>query len=207
MKKILTVSLLLLLALGGLTRAAENSLPHPLVWCGLDYSKVKMIGTLDFRKPDQIFPGALQEWNGLFMAEMMPKLEAMEPSVESDLDAVKARNDQASTNQIEREDGTRAEKVTPTHITDADIASIIASYQLKHTQGTGLVFIMDRLVKAQATGCFYVVFFDISSKKVLHSERLSESAGGGGFRNYWFRPVKTGVGKLPKIYKTVKPAN
>src|SRR5207248_8255399 len=67
---------------------------NTLVWCGLDYSEVKMIGTLDFRQPAQIFPGELIEWNGLFMKEMMPKLEVMSPSVESDLDAVKARSEE-----------------------------------------------------------------------------------------------------------------
>jgi hypothetical protein len=67
-----------------------------------------------------------------------------------------------------------------------------------------MVFIMDRLVKAQETGCMYVVFFDVASRKVVHSERVCERAGGIGFRNYWFRPVKNVVDKLPKIYKTVK---
>ena len=207
MKKTLMAVLLFTLALIGLAHAAGTVSTNTLVWCGLDYSKVKMIGTLDFRQPDQIFPGALIEWNGLFMKEMMPKLEAMSPSVESDLDAVKARNEKANASQIEREDGTRAEKVDPTDITETNIADIVSSYKLKHDQGVGLVFIMDRLVKAQETGCLYVVFFDIGSRKVLHSERIVASAGGFGFRNYWFRPIKTAVDKLPKIYKQVKAMN
>ena len=183
--------------------AKETASNNVLVWCGLDYSKVKMIGTLDFRQPDQIFPGALSEWNGLFMKEMLPKLETMAPLMESDLSAVEARNEKASASQIEREDGTRAEKVNSSNITEANIAEIVSSYKLKHDNGVGLVFIMDRLVKAQETGCLYVVFFDIGSRKVLHSERIVASAGGFGFRNYWFRPVKTAVDKLPKIYKQI----
>src|SRR5580698_2834200 len=75
---------------------AEGTASGPLVWCGLDYSKVKMIGTQDFRQPDQIFPGMLAKWNGLFMVEMLPKLEGMAKSMESDLDAVTARNERAS---------------------------------------------------------------------------------------------------------------
>jgi hypothetical protein len=63
---------------------------------------------------------------------------------------------------------------------------------------------MDRLVKVQQTGCLYVVFFDISSRKVLKYERFSEKAWGIGFRNYWFRPVKDAVKKLPRMYQEVK---
>lgn len=189
------------LALFGFGHAEAAGSASPLVWCGLDYSKVKMIGAMDFRQPDQIFPGALIGWNALFMNEMMPKLEAMDPTVESDLDAVKASNEKVSASQIEHEDGTRAEKVDSTDITAATIADIVSSYKLKHDKGVGLVFIMDRLVKAQETGCLYVVFFDVGSRKVLHSERIVAPASGIGFRNYWFRPIKTAVGKLPKIYK------
>lgn len=194
----------LLLNLGGVGIGhAEGNSSGPLVWCGLDYSRVKMIGTQDFRQPDQIFPGMLAKWNDLFMVEMLPKLESMAKSVESDLDAVTARNEKASGSQINRADGTQDQMVKPTDITEADIAEAVRGYKLKHDQGVGLVFIMDRLVKVQETGCLYVVFFDVASRRVLHSERLCEKAAGFGFRNYWFRPVKAAVDKLPKMYKQV----
>ena len=32
----------------------------------------------------------------------------------------------------------------------------------------------------------------------------AQPAGGMGFRNYWFRPIKNVVEKLPKIYKGLK---
>lgn len=182
---------------------AQESNPNMLVWCGLDYSKVKMIGTVDFVQPQQIFPGMLVAWNGLFMKEMLPELEKIARSVGSDLDAVEAANEKASSKQIERADGTRAEKVDPTHITESDIADMVKGYNLKHDKGLGLVFIMDRLVKAQQTGCLYVVFFDVGTRKIIKSQRLCEEAGGMGFRNYWFRPVKNAVKKLPKMYKEV----
>jgi hypothetical protein len=203
MKKNLLMVLLIGFA-GLFTGHAQNS-SGPLVWCGLDYSRVKMIGTDDFRQPDQIFPAMLAKWNSLFLTEMMPKLERMAGSVETDLDAVSARNDKASTSQIERHDGSTSEMVTPSHITQADIDDAVHSYKLTHDHGVGLVFIMDRLVKAQQTGCLYAVFFDVSSRKVLYSERYVEKAGGAGFRNYWFKPIKGTVEKLPKAYKTVKP--
>ena len=206
MKKTFIAILLSGLAFTGLVRAQEAATADTLVWCGLDYSMVKMIGTADFKQPDQIFPGMLEQWNALFMKEMIPQLEKMASPVQSDLAAVTARNEKASEKQIERKDGTKDEMIKPTHITDADLASIVKSIKLTHDTGTGLIFVMDRLVKAQETGCLYVVFFDVSSRKVLHSERVVTAAGGAGFRNFWFKPIKTAVAGLPKQYKAIKAA-
>jgi len=198
---------LLLTAMGASVNCAAAPPPansNTLVWCGLDYSKVKMIGSRDFRQPDQIFPEMLMAWNGLFVEEMLPKLEKMAKSVRTDLRAVQERNQKASASQIDRIDGSRDEMVKPTHITDEDIAETVKSYKLENDSGLGCVFIMDRLVKAQATGCMHVVFFDIPSRKVLRSQRVCAEAGGGGFRNYWFRPVKEAVEQLPKMYKQLR---
>src|SRR5947209_7999722 len=87
------------------TTTREFTPADTLIWCGLDYSKVKMIGLSDFRQPDQIFPGMLDRWNELFKREMLPKLSSMAPVVRVDTDAVYARNSQASPSQIVREDG------------------------------------------------------------------------------------------------------
>lgn len=198
----MTVLTLGLLAAGAV-RAQVIDNPDALIWCGLDYSRAKMIGTTDFMRPEQIFPEMLIAWNGLFMKEMLPELEKMSPSLGTDLSAVGAANDKASAKQIEREDGTREEKVNLSHLKEKDIAAIVRSYKLKHEKGLGLVFIVDRLVKMQEMGCVYVVFFDVSSRKVLKSERFSEKAFGIGFRNYWFRPVKQVVKKVPVMYREV----
>ncbi|MGZ4964270.1 MAG: hypothetical protein ACXWC8_17070, partial [Limisphaerales bacterium] len=122
MKQILIALMLLGLADAKISRAGDATSPDGLVWCGLDYSMVKMIGTADFRQPDKIFPDMLAQWNALFMKEMIPQLEKMAKSVKSDLGAVTPGNEQASTKQIERADGTADEMVAPTHITEADIA-------------------------------------------------------------------------------------
>jgi hypothetical protein len=204
MKKILIAMLLLNVAGVTFVRAAETASPNTLVWCGLDYSKVKMIGTLDFRNPDQIFPGMLTAWNGLFMTEMLPQLEKMAGSVRTDLQAVQQSNEKAKAAQIEHKDGSSDEMVKPTHITEADIAGMVTSYKLENSQGLGLVFIMDRLVKAQEMVCVHVVFFDVASRKVVRSERVCGKAGGIGFRNFWFRPVKDTVKQLPKMYQDAK---
>jgi hypothetical protein len=209
MKRILIAVTLISLIVGPTTRAAEVDSTNTLVWCGLDYSMVKMIGTMDFNQPDKIFPNMLNTWNGLFMKEMFPKLDSIwSPwsSVKSDVKSVYSSNEKASPSQIVREDGSREEMVNATHISEADIAKVVSSYDLKNNQGIGLVFIVDRLVKAQQVGCLYVVYFDIPSRKVLYSERVIAKGDGLGFRNYWFNPIKAAVGKLSKMYKKAEKA-
>src|SRR6185503_3051682 len=97
MKRILILLSMLSLMAAGSARAQDDATPDTLVWCGLDYSKVKMIGTADFLQPQQIFPGMIVSWNGLFMTEMLPQLEKMAGGVRTDLKAVEAANQKAST--------------------------------------------------------------------------------------------------------------
>lgn len=175
MKAVLIISVALCLSILT-TFAAERSKDEPLVWCGLDYSKVKMIGTADFRQPEQIFPGMLNAWNSLFMKEMLPEIESMAKVVRVDTAAVTERNAKATSNQIERRDGTRSEMVNTSHLTERDIAEMVSSCKLEQTNGLGLVYIMDRLVKNQDAGCLYVVFFDIQSRAVVRSERMCGEA-------------------------------
>jgi hypothetical protein len=44
----------------------------------------------------------LDEWNNLFMKEMLPELEKMAKSLGTDLAAVRERNSHATPSQIER---------------------------------------------------------------------------------------------------------
>lgn len=209
MKTLTSVTTLLLLAAamtGGSNpaRGAEGAASGTLVWCGLDYANVKMIGSEGFQDPATIFPDKPAAWNALFMQEMLPALEKMAAKLATDTKAVEPGNAKLTAACIVAEDGSRGETVDKSHITEAQIAAAVRGYALKNTQGTGLVFIMDRLVKAQKTACFYVVFFDAGTRRILHQERMCETAGGIGFRNFWFSPVKKAVKKLPALYQKVQ---
>ncbi|HVM60821.1 MAG TPA: hypothetical protein VMV72_08140 [Verrucomicrobiae bacterium] len=194
------------LADGGLVSAQETVTPKTLVWCGLDYSRVKMIGTKDFRNPAGIFPGMPEAWNTMFVNEALPRLKKDVPEVLTSTETVQPGNAKLTADCIIRQDGSEAEMVQPTHITQQDIAATVKAYDIKYKQGLGLVFIMDRLVKSEKTGCMYVVFFDIATRKVVLSERRCESAFGGGFRNYWFAPAKRAAKDLPEMYEKAKAA-
>ena len=187
--------------------AASSKLPAALksadevVWAGLDYSLVRMVGPGDFNDPSAIFPEMLEAWNSLFLREMMRKTEAaVGKPLAPDIGGVTARNGSASEGQIVANAGPN-DGTAKTHISPEILAEAIRGYQLESDRGVGLVFVVDRLVKPEKQGAVYVVFFDIAAREILASERKVYKAAGFGFRNYWFRVPKNAVNDLKRIVK------
>jgi hypothetical protein len=179
-------------------KAATPSLPKSdtVIWTGLDYSMVRMYGTLDFKEPEKIFPNFLNEWNGLFMQERIKTLTAtLKKNIDTDTSGMTERNKLAKPDQVIREDG---KLVKDTHITSKDIADAVRSYKMSKTSGLGLVFIVDRFVKSEGCGAVYLVWFDVATREVLASERVIAKANGFSFRNYWFGVIKNAEPALKK---------
>jgi len=86
--------------------------PNLLVWCGLDYSMVRMIGNARDFPESEMFPNLTDRrgdraepmtsaWNGLFMKEMYPRLSRdLGAIVQADLRAIESRNARVSPQQI-----------------------------------------------------------------------------------------------------------
>ncbi len=172
-----------------------------VIWAGLDYSMVRMYGTMDFKEPEKIFPEMFDNWNGLFLTELVfhesARLQkAVGKTVKPEIEGMAARNKLAKTDQVIRQDGKFSEE---THIKDSDIAEAVRSYKLTSTGGLGLVFIVDRLVKVEQKGAVYLVFFDVATRDVLAQQRVIVKAAGFGFRNFWFRVPKDALPRLKKL--------
>jgi len=172
--------------------AADNgtiSGAESIIWAGIDFSQVKMIGP-DFNKPDEIFPGMLEKWNGLFLKEKIITLtKDLKKKIVLDVECTRIVNKDTSASQIFVSPGPE-DGINKTHITDAIIAKQVNSYKMVSKSGIGLVFIVDRFVKLEEKGAVYVVYFDVATRKVISSKREVNSAAGFGFRNYWFRVIK-----------------
>jgi hypothetical protein len=190
------------LSLAALAAPAPDAKPlmksGTVIWAGLDYSMVRMIGPGDFRDPDAIFPAMLDTWNELFLRERIRKVQqALRKEVILDTAGIKQRNRLATPKQIVPNAGAD-DTVEETHITEKEIADALRSYKLEHAEGLALAFIVDRLVKPSRQGAVYVVFFDARTREVLACERHVGPAAGAGFRNYWFRVIKSAESELPK---------
>ena len=196
-----------MLACGLSAFAADKTASNPLlasdkmVWAGLDYSMVRMIGPGEFHNSESIFPGMLQAWNDLFLQERIGFVEkATGKQVIIDMDGVTEANKAASAKQIINAPGAE-DGIDQSHITPKDIARAVKSYKLKNKSGLGVVFIVDRLIKQdkKGSGAVYVVAFDVASREVISSERELGKGTGFGFRNFWFRVIKDAERGLKKL--------
>jgi len=160
-----------------------------VVWVGIDFSLVKMVGP-DFNKPDEIFPGMLDKWNNLFVKERLKKISSeIDKEIEVDIEGVFEVNKKASKAQIKPFPGPD-DSIKKSNISNEAIVKQVKGYALKSKNGIGLVFIADCFNKLEKAGSIYVVYFDIASRDVISSKRQVNGAGGFGFRNFWFRTIK-----------------
>lgn len=175
-------------------KPAKSSLASAdkVIWAGVDFSHARFIGPGEFANPEAIFPGMLESWNNLVLQERMGFLEkALHKSVVADIAGVTKVNKSASASQIIGSPGAN-DTIRDTDITPEIIAKAVRGYKLENKSGVAVVFIVDRFVKLdkRGEGAVYVVAFDISSREVLSSERVTGKATGFGFRNFWFRVIK-----------------
>ena len=174
-----------------------------VVWLGIDYSQVQMIGTTDFNDADEIFPGYLEKWNTLYLTEQLEELSArVKQPIKVDVGGVTAANNNASGDQILREAG-HIGYVDQPNITRAQREEMLAGYTLDQNSGVGLVFVMEYMLKEAAQACLYVTFVDLSDRSILAEDRQCLAGGGFGFRNFWFRPVKEATAELKKTIKNL----
>ena len=66
-----------------------------------------------------------------------------------------------------------------------DVMALIAKYPNSADEGVGLVFVAENMNKKNATGSYYVTFFNLKTREMLTTCRKTGKAGGFGMRNYW----------------------
>ena len=168
-----------------------------LVFYGLDFSKAKLIGHEGFTDPYDIKTRFFDSWNQLMVNESSKynfKEAFKMKDLEYDLSVIEERN------QIPEVEGLVIEGEHS--LTEEDVKSVIQQYNgSEHTEGLGLVLIIESLDKTADKGHMWVTFFDISTKEVVLTRRYSAKSGGFGIRNYWARSIYGVIELLEKDYK------
>lgn len=190
-----------------LTQAMKGA--DSIVWAGLDYSLVKMIGSTNaIRAPGLLLQDMPSRWNDLFLDERIEDVGiSLGKLIHIDIAGVTERNRQLKPSQVELNSPAK-DIIKESHLTAKGIADAVQSMKLSRTEGLGLVFIVDRLVSErrlkprknqndsalnyiERAGAAYVVFFDVATREVLSMKREARVTGSSGnFRNSWFGPVK-----------------
>lgn len=186
MKKIFIISFLILNAsiLINAQSNAELFNSAKMVWFGVDMSRSKLAGVEGFTDPYDIQKRYVPAWNSLVLSEA-EKYDVRKffkkGEVVNDIIAVEAVNEKINP----------AEWVqTNTYTLDkSEIAGMVKKYKGTEKEGLGLVFIVESFDKFKESGFIYVTFFNIATKEVILTEKLTAKAGGFGVRNYWAKTI------------------
>lgn len=195
MKIIVIPAFLIFLSFSGTFGQDSRVFTTPdLVWCGLDYSRARFIGSSHF-DPDLLHRHFVS-WNDLMLLESekynFKEVYQKENQI-VDLSVVTRRNELVEPDKALIDEQYKIEV--------SELHEIISDYNLKVKEGLGLVYVVESLNKNIQHASIYVVFFDIAEKKILWATRYNAPAAGFGTRNYWARPVYEIVKASRSTYK------
>ena len=200
MKKTLFAFIALcLIATLGHSQSKDDALnSKSITWFGLDFSKTAFIGD-GFTTPEQVKSELLIPLNQLMLDEQekysIPRFFNI-PEVKFAFD---------DTDRHIRDIDDKEMKIIHGYgdyaITEEDVQKVISDYK-SDDKGYGLVFVVESFNKMTAQGTMWVTFFDIKSKKVIFTKRMTAKPMGIGLRNYWARTVY-GVMNLVETEKSI----
>jgi hypothetical protein len=154
---------------------AEN-----IVWYGLDFSHARLIGVKD-EKPQVIKEKWLAEWNDVsyYDRATYPFESAFGKfKVAVDNKVVPARNNATTVANLFGDADAK--------ISNGIINKVIDEYKDGlRKEGFGAVFIVEYMDKGKREVAAHVTFFDIATRKVLFTKRLTGAAGAPGLKMFW----------------------
>jgi len=167
----------------------------PIFYYGIDFTKTKVIDDAtanvnDIR--DRQYDGV----NDVVVNE--PKKydlkSAFHRSMDHDLGFAAKRNEKANAEEI------KSSNTSDFHrFKEDDIKAIISSWDFGGKKGIGLVFVCEALSKSEKAAAIWVTLVDVSSKKVLMTERLEgKTSMAFGWRNYWATSFKNVIDQIEK---------
>lgn len=184
-----------------------NETDVPIVWLGIDFSQVKLIG--DFfqigeageMSPAQIRNRFFPAWNELVLRESRKyDIAGMfrKDEVIYGIDPIMEINKNASLAEMETESEPNYSK--------EDIQNFISDYNFDHNEGIGLLFVAESLNKYRERGTYHFVAINLANNEILLHERMAGSAGGFGLRNYWARTYYEVIREITGNYRSWRRA-
>jgi hypothetical protein len=156
----------------------------PVVWFGLDFSRATLIGKQGFTNPEEIKNKYFDGWNGVIISESSKfnlKRFFGTMGVTNDIASVTKLNAQVDPANLVINPGER-----DVGIDSETLAEMVKLYETDK-EGIGLVFVVESLNKQERDGfaTVHVVFFDIATRNILETKKVTGRAGGIGLRSYW----------------------
>ncbi|WP_321436279.1 hypothetical protein [uncultured Bacteroides sp.] len=193
MKKNLLLLLLLVSSFALGQNSGELKEIRNVNFYGVDYSLAKVYGAVE--TPEQ-FKKMFGDINTLFISEARKYdvAKLLKKDVDKiELDVVNQMNTQLNLNGIMAN--------SKKYVLDSNLLSEhIKSLPIKDEKGVGLIVVAQLLDKASNQGTYQVVYFDLSSRKILSSSSVQGKAGGFGLRNFWASSMYKALKKADKCF-------
>lgn len=165
-----------------------NSDATTALYLGIDFTKTKLIDDLTTDETDirdhqfaAINEAAATDSKKTSLAGAFHK-----KTLDHDLGLVTKRNMKIDPAQI------KSTNTSDFHrLKEDDINTLVKGFDFGDKKGLGILFVMEAMSKTSKSAAIWVTFIDMTTKKVLYTERMEEKTGMGfGFKNYWAIPVK-----------------
>ncbi|MBS1933241.1 MAG: hypothetical protein JST96_04525, partial [Bacteroidetes bacterium] len=165
-----------------------NNSETPILYLGVDFTKNKIIDEATANAMD-IRDRQYASINDVVIneAKKYDFKEAFHKSfVDHDLSFVTAMNSKINAEQI------LSTNTADFHrLKESDIEAVVRSYSFSGKKGIGLLLIAEGVSKSEKSMALWVTLIDMSSKKMLMTERIEGKLAGFGFRNYIASGVKS----------------
>lgn len=197
MKSLKQISLALILMVCGIAVQAQQTPAKvfsgsDLVWYGLDFTEARFIGKFEQGFDENRVSGSdlinkyIPSWNKLVLEEPQNfdlKNSFRKTNIYYDIKPVESLNAKINSEGILTYNSYMLMK--------DKLPGMVKAYpEGEKKEGLGLVFIVESFDKSYRKGNFWIVFFDIQSRKILFSDYCSGTPAGFGLRNYWAGSVK-----------------
>lgn len=176
-----------------------------ITWLGIDYSHVRLIGGFSqFNGSGENTAEDIQNkyfpaWN-LFVFREADKYNIKKMlrkrEVDINIDMVKELNEKADASEFNAHNAP--------NYSDEDIREFVNEYKLSNIKGLGVIFIAEYLNKDKAKALYHYIVINNATNEILLHEKLIESAGGFGVRNFWARSFYSAIKRIGQKYYTYK---
>lgn len=167
---------------------------NEMVWYGLNFSEAKMIGQFDQAVGANVSSSSdiknkwIPNWNSLVISEPQNfRLgEAFRKfNIYNDLGPTEKQNQNINLDNFM--------SFNPYHFADPvkTVNSVVSKLSTgEKTEGYGVIFIVEYFDKTKIEASVYVTVFDIKTKNVIISDKITGVPKGIGLRNFWAGAIK-----------------
>ncbi len=155
-----------------------------IVVSGMDFTRARFVGKA-LADVGELKNKFFREWNDV-LEDQKPKFDFGDffnkENVIYDFASTNNRNSARSTG------GMYSKSKVPS-LSQSSVQGVLYNLTLKQKHGIGALLVVEAFDDENDKAIVWVTLFDIASKKLLITERLTAGPHGGGLRNYWINAV------------------